>query len=195
VSDSLPRLDSLLPHLTASEVRHLKIQLGNSTNDICLEFPLELLLCVAQHLDLEELIKLRSVSRRWNDTFSGEDFYLGIIKTHFRPVWEDYNRCLNADQKLVQKEALIQWLPEAIRGRIQRQQGRFHSMSILRHDNMMISDWQYKNGKIAYREIQGALSVKDIRKNSTATYMDQNRLNFGIWHLSDDYLLAAKNGP
>ncbi|KAE9372108.1 hypothetical protein N431DRAFT_236388 [Stipitochalara longipes BDJ] len=188
-------LDGLLPHLTASEVRRLKIQLNNSANDICLELPLELLLCITQHLELEEVITLRSVSRKWNDTFSGDDFCLGIIKTHFRPVWEKYNRCSNADQKLVQKEALIQWLPEAIRGRIRRQHGQYHSMSILRWDGRMNSDWQYMNGRIACRNSHSTISVIDIRTSSMATYVEENRLDFGIWHLSDDYLLAAKNGP
>ena len=173
----------------------MKIQLQTSTNDICLEFPLELLLCVVQHLDLQESITLRSVSRKWKDTFSGEDFCLGIIKMHFRPVWEKYNRCLNPDQRLIEKKSLMQWLPKAVRGRMRRQQGRYQSMFILRHDDMIHTVWQYKNGRIAYRDIGGSISVKDIRKKSTASYMDQNRLSFGIWHLSDDYLLATKNSP
>jgi hypothetical protein len=190
-------LDSLLRHLTSSEIRRLKIELNTSANDICLEFPLELLLCITQHLDLEEVVSLRSVSRKWNETFSSAEFCLGIIKMHFRLVWEKHYN-LNTDQKLLEKESLMKWLPGAIRDRIRRQHGRYQSMSILPRDGRMTSDWsdwQYKNGKIAYRVSRSAISVRDIRTNLTATYMDENRLSLENWHLSDEFLLAAKKGP
>jgi hypothetical protein len=160
------------------------------------EFPLELLLCISQHLDLEEVIALRFVSRKWNEIFSSAGFCLGIIKTHFQPIWEKWYRCLTADQKLLEKEALMQWLPGAIRDRIRRQHGHYHSMSILPQEPLPFSlDWQYKSGRIAYRDSTSAITVREIRTNLTATYMDKNRLDLQRWHLSDEFLLAAKNGP
>ena len=171
----------------------MKIQLNTSANDICLEFPPEILLCIMQYLNLEESITLRSVSRKWNSTFSGDDFSLGIIKTHFRPVWEKNNRCLTADQKLIEKEALIQWLPEAIKDRIRRQRGRYHSMSILRQHGTTNSDWQYSSGRIANKLHPSAIAVRDLRTNFRSNYVDDNRLDLGVWHLSKNYLLAAKN--
>lgn len=191
-----PRLDSLLRLLTPPELRRLKIQLNTSSNDICLELPLELLLCVTQHLDLEEVISLRSVSRKWNETFSSADFCLaGIIKPHFRPVWEKNYRCSDIDQKLPEKKKLMQWLPAAIKDRIRRHHGQYHSMSILPRDGDIALDWMYKNGRIASRVNRSTISVRDIRSNLTARYMDENRLDLGRWHLSEEFLLAAKNGP
>jgi F-box domain len=163
-------------------------------NDISI-FPIELLLCIAQHLDLREIIILRFVSRTWNKIFSSADFSIGVIKRHFRPVWEVRFRCLTAAQQVAEKNALSQWLPEAARDRIRRQQGRYQSMSIYRQSRYTILDWQYKNGRIAFRHGPGAIVVRQLCTDQTATYVDDNRVHFVKWHLSDEFLLVAKNGP
>jgi hypothetical protein len=163
--------------------------------DICAEFPTELLLCIAEYLDLEDVIRARSVCRSWNKTFSSSDICIGIIKTHFRPVWEKRYRCLDAGQQLVEKEALRQWLSGAANHRIRRQHGRYHSMSIYHQFDHTIEDWQYKNGRVAFKPSSAKFIVRDLRTNLTVNYMDENRVEFTVWSLSDKFLIALKNGP
>lgn len=164
-------------------------------NDICLEFPIELLLCIAEYLELEEVIRARAVSRTWNKTFSTADFCIGIIKTHFRSVWEKSYRWLSAGQQSVQKDVLMQWLLAAAKDRIRRRHGRYRSMLIYRTMDYDIEDWQFKNGRLAFRRDSSAFIVRDLRTGSTVTYMDENRIALGSWLLSDDLLVAVKNGP
>jgi F-box domain len=194
---TFPRLDGLVRHLTVAEIRRLRIQLNAVTipNDICVEFPTELLSCIAEHLDLEEVIRARAVSRTWNRAFSSADFCIGIIKTHFRPVWEKRYKRLSAGQQNVQKEVLRQWLSRAAKDRIRRQHGRYRSTSICQQVDYDINDWQYKNGRIAFRRDSSAFIVKDLRTGSIVTYLDENRVALGTWLLSDDFLIAVKNGP
>jgi hypothetical protein len=182
--------------LTVEEIRRLRIQLSAIAvpTDISL-FPIELLLCITRHLELLDILTLRSVSRAWNETFSSADFSLGLIKIHFRPVWERQYQILAADQQPVEKRALMQWLPGATRARIRRQHGRYQSMSINRRSYNLVSAWQYKNGRIAFMRGPGAILVEEIRTNLEAKYIDENRLDFGEWLLSEDFLLAATNGP
>lgn len=189
-------MDSLARSLTIQEIRRLRIQLNAVTipNDISI-FPVELLLCIAQHLDLQEVIILLSVSHAWKKAFSSPDFCIGIIKTHFRSVWEERYRCLSTGQQLVDKMALAQWLPGAVRDRIRRQKGQYQSMSVYRESRLTILDWQYNNGRIAFRRGYGAITVRELRTDQTTTYMDENRIRFTNWHISDEYLLVAKSGP
>jgi hypothetical protein len=120
-------------NLGVEEIRRLRTQLNAITlpNDISL-LPIELLLCIAQHLELLDVITLRSVSRAWSETFSSADFSIGLIKIHFRPIWESRSRVLAADQQQVEKRVLMEWLRGATRRRIRRQNGRYQSMSINR---------------------------------------------------------------
>jgi hypothetical protein len=141
------------------------------------------------------VITLRSVSRAWNKTFSSADFCIGVIKTHFRPIWERRYRGLTADQQLVEKEALTQWLPGATKERIRRQNGQYQSMSVYHQSSHLVSEWQYRNGRIASKQSQNSILVEDLRANLKETYMDENRVDLENWLLADEYLVAAKNGP
>jgi F-box domain len=189
-------LDSLVQNLGVEEIRRLRTQLNAITlpNDISL-LPIELLLCIAQHLELLDVITLRSVSRAWSETFSSADFSIGLIKIHFRPVWESRSRVLAADQQQVEKRVLMEWLRGATRRRIRRQNGRYQSMSINRRSYNRVSARQYKNGRVAFKQGPGAILVEDIRTSLGAKYIDENRIDFGEWLLSEDFLLAATNGP
>jgi hypothetical protein len=102
---------------------------------------------------------------------------------------------MTADQQLAEKNVLAQWLPGAARDRIRRQKGRYQSMSIYRESSSPILDWQYKNGRIAFRGGYGTITVMELRTDQRKTYMDENRVRFTDWHISDQYLLVVKSGP
>ena len=68
-------------------------------------------------------------------------------------------------------------------------------MSINRRSYDRVSAWQYKNGRVAFMRGPAAILVEDILTSLGAKYIDENRVDFGEWLLSEDFLLAATNGP
>ena len=139
-------------------------------------------------------MRARSVSHLWNKTFSTTDCCIGIIKTHFRPVWEARYRSLGAELQIVEKEILTEWLSGACRNRIRRQRGQCHSMWLYRPESS-IKEWQYSNGRLAFHDSVGIFHTRDLRRGVTTTYADHNRSPFVSWLLSDAYLVAVQHGP
>jgi hypothetical protein len=199
-------LETLFQGLTDNEIRHLRSRLNIKTfqKDICGNLPLELLLGVSQYLELEDLKKALSVSRRWNDVFSSSEFHLGIVKLHFAPKWETSYKGLDPEQQRVRQQALHEWLPDAAMKRIRRLHGRYHAMSTYHYswgDRCPVDLYgrserpQYCSGRIAYKVADGTIVVRNLRTGFSAVFADENRVQLSQWLLSDQFILAQTVNP
>jgi hypothetical protein len=167
------RLDDLIINgLTNNEIRYLRARLGGErfrfTKDICGELPVELLLGVAKHLELEDILRARDVSHKWKCQFSSPDFCVGIIKNRFGGTWDrNYNRSMkDLGEIRAEKERLSNWLPSAIKHRLKWKYGKYHQPSHFYYHSLegtsSPSDkHQYCNGRVAFREDQGII-VKSL---------------------------------
>lgn len=151
--------------LTHNEIRYLRDHLNTEFfqfyKDICANLPVELLLWVTKYLELEDLLRARQVSHKWNVQFSTPDFCIGVIKHRFRSTWEnDYNRSLEDPEHIeIQKERLKAWLPRAIKHRLRWGKDRYYdiaqfgySEAISRHARHL---HQYRNGRVAFSTYLG----------------------------------------
>jgi len=193
-------LDSLIASLSSAEIRHLQGRLKAITlqKDVCADLPVELLLYVAEYLDLEDVMRARCVSHQWNERFSSPDFCVGISKLHFRHIWERQYKALgDSDQKLA-KQAFANWFPGAAMDRIRKSLGQYSSMSIYHYtwEGMLIQgqpihDYQYSNGRIAFERDKMTVIVKSLRTGSARSFVDDNRSRLSKWLLADDFLISC----
>jgi hypothetical protein len=170
------RLDDLVTNgLNKDEIRYLLNRLNGElcqfTKDIYAELPVELLVCIARYLDLDDIMRARRVSRKWNGQFSSPDFCIGVILHHFRGTWEhEYNKSLEGEGEiLLEKVRLKDWLPGAVKRRIRRKQGYYYRRYWFHNEyrgdiphSIQISDErQYSNGRVAFKN-QGRIVVKSL---------------------------------
>jgi hypothetical protein len=198
-------LNSLVLALTNTEIRHLRDQLNAIAlnKDICGEVPLELLLVIADHLDLEDVIRVRSVSRQWSKRFSHPELCIGIVKKHFRSVWEHQYKNVDVSIQDMTKQALQKWLQDAVLERIRRQRGIYRSMLVYYnnyHGDVSVQqrlnrERQYSNGRVAFLTNRTAITVKSLRDEVIDIFMDENRTPIKDWLLSDKFLLAVHPSP
>ena len=150
--------------LTNDEIRHLiqrlKLEEDRFLKDICGGLPVEILLQIAQFLDVEELIRARRVSRTWNEKFSNPDFCIGVVKIHFRGIWEsDYNKSLTGADEEAEKLRLAKWLSGACKQRMRRNLGLYIHMEtfspLTMEHNDETSDHmpQYCNRRVAFKDV------------------------------------------
>ena len=202
------RLDDLVARgLTSNEIRHLTACLNNIrlNKDICSNLPIEILLCVARYLNLEDLLVARSVSRKWNDIFSGEDFSVAIAKLHFPSTWERSFESVDDEGERQVKIRLKDWLPGAARDRIRRNRGIYHSRSTFSYAPRNELEWrypwidrQYNYGRIAFRKNRCTIIVKHLALSNAgmqSIFVERNRQALGEWVLSDQFLIATKAQP
>ncbi len=204
------RLQNLVHVLSTSEIRRLRDQLNNIrlSVDIFTKIPVELLLHVADHLNLEDVIKARCVSRTWNQLFSSPDFCIGVIKKHFQLVWQNQLFSMNPTEHSDAKARLQKWFQNAALARIRRQHGQYSSMAVyryhfedlrndpLRHPEDPLEERKYCNGRVAFRKSPYSFIVKSLRSNDTWTLMTENRTPMAHrWWISDRYLFAQSKHP
>jgi hypothetical protein len=200
------RLETLLQALTDNEIRHLRPQLNAKTfqKDICGNLPVELLLCISQYLELEDLNRALSVSRRWNEVFSSPDFHLGLVKLHFIQIWATTYKGLDPEKQKIRKRTLHNWLPDAALKRIKRLRGRYHSTSeyhyawgkqcpLVFHDNF--DGPQYCKGRVAYKVNEGTIMVRSLQTEHATIFADENRVRFSKWLLTDQFIVAQLETP
>ncbi len=207
---TIRRLQNLVNVLSTSEIRRLRDQLNliSLSVDICPKIPVELLLHIANHLGLEDVMRARCVSRTWSRIFSSPDFCIGVIKKHFPLVWQSQYVSLNPSEHGEAKVRLQKWLQKAALARIRRQRGQYHSMAVyrhhfedlrggpLRHPEDPLEDRKYCNGRVIFRKSPYSFVVKSLRSNDTRTLMTENRTPMvHRWWISDHYLFAQSKHP
>ncbi|KAG9238297.1 hypothetical protein BJ875DRAFT_437657 [Amylocarpus encephaloides] len=194
-------LESLVHNISLDERRYLKDQLHPHTfqKDICGHLPTELLLHISSCLDLKDLMGARAVSRAWNRAFTNLDMTLAIVKTHFGPEWKDLLKNENPEMQHEQHQTLSKWLPRAASRRIRRLQGRYYSKSLHKYEEVPPLEglaWpasrnpQYCNGRVAYNRDNRSIVVWNLKTNTTAVVMEENRVEIHQWELSDEYIVC-----
>ncbi|OWO98586.1 hypothetical protein B2J93_2904 [Marssonina coronariae] len=130
---ALTILRQLVLQLSDQEIIDLRIRLNaiKTADNFSVRLPLELRVLIFGYLGLEDLLRIRCVSRSWNAAFSDENFCLFLLKNHFPKKYEDFSS-LEADHDadnlhLKQQQARVSlkaWFEDAIRARVRRVQGR-----------------------------------------------------------------------
>lgn len=174
-------------------------------NDICVNLPNELLLCVAQFLNLDDLLRARSVSRAWNERFCSPDLCVHFIKLHFRSIWEKSYRSLESEAQELAKVTLSKWFPRAAVKRLRRQHGNYRSLTVFRYAKLHnrwfefgdhTRDALYNSGRIAFRTDSRTIAVQSLTGDALPKMlMDADRAPIGDWLLSDQFVIAQKANP
>jgi hypothetical protein len=158
---------------------------------------------MADHLDLEDVMRVRSVSRTWHEIFSTPEFCLEVIKKHFPSVWVRLYKSLDAAGQDAAKTSLSKWLPGAAADRIRRHNGRYHSMSVYHYNyerakrmpRQLQIERQYNNGRVAFRMHHYGLITRDLRTGVLTEFLDENRASIVDWFLSNQYLISSNVSP
>ncbi|RDL38295.1 uncharacterized protein BP5553_02635 [Venustampulla echinocandica] len=169
--------------------------------EIISHLPVELLLCVSAYLDLEDLMRARSVSRHWRRAFSNPDFCDGIARWYFRPTWENIHGGTDPDELNDKKQAFVDLLPRVASKRIRRLRGKYSSISA---DSYAIPNYttsfrntnrQYCNGRVAYNKDPESILVKNLLTNLAIVITEENRIKLEHWLLSDQFVIAWTVNP
>ncbi|KUJ08562.1 uncharacterized protein LY89DRAFT_690997 [Mollisia scopiformis] len=195
-------LTSLVPYLSLSEVRALRLRLNAIVipNDLCTRFPLEIVESIAQYLDLEEIIQARHISKSWWHVFGCRESSVQFLKWHFPLVWEQDFKHLTKDEQVSDRMSPHKLLLTEAEKRIRIKQGQYHSMEVyqLAHS---LKEVQYCNGRMAFRAVNNShgdnesINVWDLRSEVSVLYTDENREDIYRWQLSDSLIVCEKRGP
>lgn len=195
------RLDSLLRHLTISEIRRIRVQLGSKpVLDVC-DFPSELITRIFAQLPLEDLFTLRSVSRRWRNILSSPEFCREMIKEHFEPQWKRTNKHIWEIDDGDNDDRAMEWFQHSANARVRRQRGQYHSMvaywyGFSQQVPQAHYECQYSNGRLGLRYRDSMIQVKSLRSSCVDQfYTDENREPIKEFLLSDRYLIGLKTSP
>jgi len=176
--------------LTKEEIRQLRTRLNaiEFNEDVFSKLPIELLLCLLEYLDFEDIIKTRALSTTWRSIWSSSDFAAGIVKIHFRAQWEQTDL---GDETA--KRDLVGWLSIAVKKRLRKQSGEYISTSVHAYNRDGALEHQYDSGRFAYRFGQ-SIKVQSLMDSLSQpkVYMEENRFPLlpGKWLLSNDLLVA-----
>ncbi|KAF7899114.1 uncharacterized protein EAF01_008327 [Botrytis porri] len=194
--------------LTFGEMRLFKAHFDRVTFylDGIAQSPDEILTLVVEHLDLEDFMFMRRVSRDWREKLSNEKLCASLLKIHFRKTWEIKFKSLeNNDRQL----KVDDFLDMCIR-RLKRDRGMYDEVMHYDYlsdpnDDSFYSKWchedcyrqrfQYKSGRIAMRKDPTTIQVIDLRTHVSRRYMHESRYNFDYWVLSDQMLVAYFDSP
>ena len=182
--------------------------------DICKGLPIEVFLLLVEHLDLEDVLNARCVSRAWHSLFTSEDFCLDIIKLRFRSKWENDYAPLNTKGRDAAKSALSMWLTGQAKDRIRKLHGQYDSMEVYWYNKNVEeqdlpdratrdgpTDHQYCNGRIAFKMQSRSVIVRNLRsvgslvEEQSKTFRDRNREPIDKFLLSDEWLIWQKSSP
>lgn len=194
---SLKRLNTLVQYLTEAEVQDLRLQLNSRSipNDLCSKFPVEIVQEIAKHLDLEEVIRARHVSKSWLDVIGGCETSLKMLKFHFPLVWErEFKHLSRAEQlsdKMSPQRALLTHSEKLAR----RKRGLYLSTTTYQLPTAL-HNFQYCNGRIAFQQSTwDPIHVWSLLSNARKSYVDENRESLYPWKLSDSLLICQKRRP
>ncbi|PBP23951.1 hypothetical protein BUE80_DR005103, partial [Diplocarpon rosae] len=205
-------LRCLVLQLSDQEIVDLRIRLNaiKTADNLSVRLPRELQIIIFGYLGLEDLLRIRRVSRSWRAAFSNEDFCLFLLKNHFPQKYDQEYSSLEADHgadNLQRKQqqarvSLKTWFEGAVRSRIRRAQGRYHSTSRNRYADpeasgsgtgYTVKNPQYHHGRIAFLHPGGRkFIVKSLCSDAEGQFTNENREPFHseTWLLSDEYIIA-----
>ncbi|EPE27149.1 F-box [Glarea lozoyensis ATCC 20868] len=189
-------LERLLNSINRNEIRFLQERLLDFkfTKDF-VSLPTELLIHIVDYLELEDFMRIRAVSHRWNDTFSTAEICSIFTKNFFRPYWNAFE---------YDSQILADWLPRAVLKRLQRTNG--HHCSVLHGERKTgpsllavydSSRTEYCSGRIAYNYDAQTVAVKNLRTGIEIHLREDNREPMNEWKLFDQFLIVkiASWGP
>jgi hypothetical protein len=182
----------LLNSISRNEIRLLQERLSDFkiTKDF-ISLPTELLIYIVDYLDLEDFMRIRAVSHRWNDTFSAPEICSIFTKHFFRPHWNTFK---------YDSHVLAEWLPRAVLKRLQRTNGYHCSVLVgeYKKGQPFLGEYydphaaQYRSGKIAYNYDAQTVAVRNLRTGIEIHLREENREHMNDWILSDQFLIVNK---
>lgn len=164
----------------------MREQLNNVTMhmDICSQLPVEILLSVASHLELEDIFRFRVVSRSWHRMFSSPDLCLGMIQKHFPWARERFTDVTEITTKQdAERQRLLEWFQAASINRLRKLHGQYHSTSTYYYDYIVSNrltqelqlDRRYGNGRVAFRTSESGILTRNLKTGQLLHFMEKNR--------------------
>lgn len=194
------QLSEMVTVLSIEEIRHLRAKLESclcSNGNIKFQqLPPEIFLIIANYLDIEDLIRMKIVSRTWNKIFSDKEFCLQMIKKKFPHAMNCQTKDLKTDSNIeIPIVDPTVWLRHAIINRVRRERG--FSSNMMRYDlrcNYPKLNLKYCNGRIAFQK-DGIFDVRNLRTQNRSTFTTPDRQTIYSWILSDQYLIGLMHAP
>lgn len=194
--------------LTFGELRLFKAHFDgiNLRHDGIVRLPDELLANAMEHLDLEDFMSMRCVSKDWREKLSNEKLCASLLKVHFRKDWEVMFRSSGDNDRQLKLDIFI----ELCTGRLKRDRGMYDQ--VMHYDYLsdpdedrFYSEWchetcyrkrfQYKSGRIAMRKDPTTIQVNNLRTHVSRRYVHESRYKFDNWFLSNQMLVAYFDKP
>lgn len=159
--------------------------------DFIPELPIEIQIGITAYLDLPDLITVRSVSKRWYESWTQVSICNKLMKEYFRSAFE------NTYIHLPDPEKQSTFIAAADRLHAMRN-GEYQSMMILNYDRdwneagepAPVLDRRYCNGKVGW-SIEGGIKISDLCSGAISTYMLPNRDKVQLWAISESILVAG----
>ncbi len=157
--------------------------------DFVPDLPVEIRIGIAAYLDLSDLITLRSVSKRWYESWTQVSICNKFMKEYFRSAFE------NTYMHLPDKGKRSTFMAASDRLHAMRN-GQYHSMTILSYSKERegeptpVLDRRYCRGRVAWT-IEGGVKVSELCTGNTKVYMMPDRDKVQFWALSETILVAG----
>lgn len=175
------------------EIRLLQQGLKDMTfvRDFIPELPVEIRIGITAFLDLPDLITVRSVSKRWYESWTQVSICNKLMKEYFRSAFE------NTYMHLPDPEKQSTFMAASDRLNAMRN-GEYQSMTILNYDRdkneasepAPILDRRYCNGRVGW-SIEGGIKISNLCNGTITTYMLPDRDKVQLWALSESVLIAG----
>lgn len=159
--------------------------------DFIPELPVEIRIGITVFLDLSDLITVRSVSRRWYDSWTQVSICNKLMKEYFRSAFE------NTYMHLPDIEKRYTFMAASDRLNAM-QNGEYQSMAILSYDRdknetgepTPVLDRRYCNGRVGW-SIESGIKISDLCDGAITMYMLPDRDKVQFWALSESVLVAG----
>ncbi len=159
--------------------------------DFVPELPVEIRIGITEFLDLPDLITVRSVSKRWFESWTQVSICNKLMKEYFRSAFE------NTYMHLPDLEKQSTFMAASDRLNAMRN-GEYQSMTILKYDRdksedgepVPVLDRRYCNGRVGW-SIEGGMKISNLCSGAISTYMLPDRDKVQFWALSESVLVAG----
>jgi hypothetical protein len=159
--------------------------------DFIPELPVEIRIGITTFLELPDLITVRSVSKRWYESWTQVSICNKLMKEYFRSAFE------NTYMHLPDLKKQFAFIAASDRLNAMRN-GEYQSMTILNYDRdksetgepAPILDRRYCNGRVGW-SIDGGIKIADLCNGAVTTYMLPDRDKVQFWALSESILVAG----
>ena len=164
--------------------------------DVIANLPPEIVAIVAPYLELEDFMRVRSVSRNWRAAWEAPAVVLHFSQRYFPVMLRGWKASAARDKCQSRGHASVLVRETAML--LKREYGKYCTMAVYSNSHPRFPccdtpDYVYNSGRVAYHSKEEArIFVTDLWNNSRRTYtLPQDKGPIGRWELNNNYLIVA----